>query len=131
MKNVLLTVLFGSNSNSYTISTQSGVCVCIYIYTLVLHNTGKPCFMPGIHSWKVLRKSISRKLNTTFPFKECISKGLGEWQPHPIQCMTIPLVNIWTCRVHMYCIHTIHTFLYNIHIYIYIYIYIIYLFIYS
>ena len=35
---------------------------------------------------------------------------------HSIQWMTIPLVDIQTCRVYMYCTYSTHTFLYNIFI---------------
>jgi len=43
--------------------------------------TGRSHFMLGLFSWKTLHKS-----NPEFPFKRCISWGLGDWQPHPIQC---------------------------------------------
>ena len=36
-KNVSLKVLFGNNGNSYTVSTQSDMCLCIYTY--ILRNT--------------------------------------------------------------------------------------------
>jgi len=36
--------------------------------------------------------------------KQCISWGLVDWQPRPIQRMTIPQVDIWTCRAYIYCI---------------------------
>jgi hypothetical protein len=36
-KNVSLEVLFGTNSNSYTVSTHSDMCICICTY--MLHNT--------------------------------------------------------------------------------------------
>jgi len=80
--------------------------------------TGSSCFMPGLCSWK---SHTNRTLNSYV--KQCISSGLGEWKPHSIDCMTIPLAYIWTCRVHTH-IHThtrarTHT---HTHIYIYIYI---------
>jgi len=28
--------------------------------------------------------------------------------------MTIPLVDVWTCRVYMYCMYSIYTFLYSV-----------------
>jgi hypothetical protein len=34
-KNVSLAVLFGSNGNSYTISTQSYMCVHVYIFFII------------------------------------------------------------------------------------------------
>jgi hypothetical protein len=37
--NISLAVLFGSNSNSYTVSTLSGMCV----YTHILHNRDAGC----------------------------------------------------------------------------------------
>jgi hypothetical protein len=48
--------------------------------------------------------------------KRCISWGLRKWQPHPVWCTTIPLVDIQTCRVYMYFVYSIYTFLYNIFI---------------
>jgi len=75
--------------------------------------TDAPCIMPGICSWKTVHKSKSHKSNTKFPLNTVYFLwGLGDWQPHPIYCMTIPLVDIWTCRVYMCCIYKI--FLYNI-----------------
>ena len=52
-------------------------------------NTSRTYFTPGICSRETLRKS-----NTQFPFKKCISRGLDDWQPNPVLCMTIPLVDI-------------------------------------
>ena len=51
--------------------------------------------------------------------KWCISLGLGDRQSHPIQRVTVPLVDIETCRVYMYCIYSIYTFLYSIHTFVY------------
>jgi len=50
------------------------ICTCI----------GRPRFTPGIRSWKTWRKSTQNS-----HLKQCISWGLGDWQPHRIQCMTI------------------------------------------
>ena len=50
--------------------------------------------------------------------KWCISWGSEDWESHPIQCTTTPLVDIRACRVNMLCIYSIHTFLYNTFIYI-------------
>ena len=50
--------------------------------------------------------------------KQCISCGLGDGQPHPICCMTVPLVDIQTCQVYMYCVYCIHTFICNVFIYL-------------
>jgi hypothetical protein len=61
--------------------------------------TGRSCFIPGIHSWKMLRKS-----NTRFPFKSVFPGDSEDWQPHPIQCMTKPLVDLQTCKVYNYSI---------------------------
>jgi hypothetical protein len=36
---------------------------------------------------KKSRKSKLRKSSTKFPFKTLYFMGLGDWQPHPIQCM--------------------------------------------
>jgi hypothetical protein len=33
--------------------------------------------------------------------KHCVSWGLGDWQPHSMLCVTTPLVDIRTLRVHM------------------------------
>jgi hypothetical protein len=30
--------------------------------------------------------------------------GLEDWQPPPLHCMTRPLIDVWICRVYMYCI---------------------------
>jgi hypothetical protein len=41
-------------------------------------------------------------LKTKFPFKMVYfwgGGGVGDWQLHPVECMTIPLVDIQTCRV--------------------------------
>ena len=51
--------------------------------------------------------------------KQCISWVLGDWQPHPLQCMTIPLEDIRTCRVYVYCIYSIYTFIFSIHTFLY------------
>ena len=48
-----------------------------------------------------------------------ISWWLGDWQPHPIYCITIPLVDIQICRVCMHCICSIYAFLYRIHTFLY------------
>jgi hypothetical protein len=53
--------------------------------------------------------------------KQCISWGLGDW-PHPIQRLTIPLVNMQTCKVYVLYIQNIYIYIY-IYFYIYIYIY--------
>ena len=60
-------------------------------------------------------------LNQTqyFHLKQCISSGLGDWKPYPVQCTTIPLVGICICGVYMCCIYSICTFLYSIHTYLY------------
>jgi len=79
----------------YTISVQAG---------LILHHL---CFSKMSHKLK------SCKSITNSPFKQCILWGLGEWQPHPIQCMTIPLLYIQTCRVHTYCIYNIYIYIYS------------------
>jgi len=50
-------------------------------------------------------------------FKQCISWGV--WQFHPIQCMTIPLVNVQSYRVQVYCICSIYTFIYTINTFLY------------
>ena len=44
----------------------------------------------------------SRMSNTNSHLKQCISKVLGDWQPHPIYCMIIPLADIRTCRIYKY-----------------------------
>ena len=49
---------------------------------------------------------------------QCISCVLGDWQPHPIWCVTALLKYIQTCRVCMYSIYSIYTFLYNMFIYV-------------
>ena len=40
--------------------------------------------------------------------KQCISWGLGDWHPHDIKFMIIPLVGIRTCRVYIYFIYSIY-----------------------
>jgi hypothetical protein len=62
--------------------------VLLSLLLWVVFYTGRSHFMPGLHSWKTLRKS-----NTKFPLQPCISWGLSDWQPNPIQCMTIPKVD--------------------------------------
>jgi len=56
-------------------------------------------------------------LKHKIPIWNCISWGLRDWQLHPISCMTIPLVDIRACRIYMYCIYNMYTFLYYIFIY--------------
>ena len=86
---------------------------CIYTkgYIIINHNTGRSCFMPGLHSCKTLCK-----WNTKFPFKTKYSWGLADWQPHHIYCMTIPLVNIWTWRICMYRIYSTYVYLHTVYI---------------
>jgi len=66
--------------------------------------TSRSRFTPELCSWK-----MSRKSNTKFPFKMVYFLELWNWQPQSIQSMTIPLVDIWTCTVHMYCIYSSYT----------------------
>jgi len=54
--------------------------------------------------------------------KWCIFLGLGDRQSHAMQCVAVPLVDVQTCTICMYCIYIyIYT---HTHTYIYIYIYI-------
>jgi hypothetical protein len=89
---------------------------CIYTkgYNIINHNTGRFCFMPGLHSCKTLCK-----WNTKFPFKTMYSWRLAGWQPHHIYYMTIPLVDICTWRIRMYCIYSIYAHLHTVRIYFY------------
>jgi len=66
---------------------------------------------------------MSHKSNTKFPFKMVYFLGVRGLTFHPIWCMSIPVVDMQTCRVCMYCIYSIHTFLNYIYIYIYLFIY--------
>jgi len=61
------------------------------------------------------RENCCTNRTQNFHLKQYISGGLWGWQPHLVQCMTIPLMDIWTCRVYMYCIYGIHMFLYKVH----------------
>jgi len=73
------------------------VCVCMCVLNVVSSrrrcNIGRSCFTAGLHSCRT-----SHKFNTKFPFKQCILWWLGDWQPHPLYCMTVPLVDM-NCRV--------------------------------
>jgi len=75
--------------------------------------------MPGLYSWKAWHKLKCENCTQIPHLKQCISLGLWDWQLDPKYCMTIPLVDIWTCRVYMYCIYSIHTCLYSIHTFLY------------
>ena len=94
LSTVTYTVLFNKNSIWRNQTTSRSYC------------------MPELCSWK-----MSCKSNTKFPFTAVYFLGLWNWQPHSTQSMTIPLVDIQTCTVHMYCIYSTYTFLYNIFIY--------------
>ena len=63
----------------------------------------------------MLHKSKSHISNTNFPFKTRYFLGVMGLTTYPTQRTTIPLVDIWTCRVHTYCMYSIYTFLYSIH----------------
>jgi len=79
----------------------------VHLATSSIKHTGRSCFMPGLCLWK---SHTNWTLNSHV--KQCISSGLGEWKPHSIDCMTIPLAYIWTCRVHIYIYTHTHTHIY-------------------
>jgi hypothetical protein len=74
------------------------------------YTTGRSQLMPGLHSWK--KKSHKNKNQAdrvqNSHLNQCFSWGLGDLWPHPIQCMTIPLVHIWNFRVYTYDMYSIH-----------------------
>jgi len=56
-----------------------------------------------------------KNLTQNFHFKQCILWWLGDLQPHPIYCMTVPLVDM-NCSVCVcVCVFVIYTFIYSIH----------------
>ena len=93
---------------SFQIITSNSVCFCHRLYMQV-------SFYARVRSCKMSRQSKSHKSNTKFPFKTVYYLGVRDWQPHPIQRLTIPLVAIWS----IYCIYSIYTFLYSIHTFLY------------
>jgi hypothetical protein len=80
----------------------------------ITNNTGRSCFMPGLYSCKMLCK-----WNTKYPFKTTYSQWLADQQPHHIHCMTIPLVDIQTWRICMYCTYSIYVYLHTVYIHFY------------
>jgi len=74
---------------------------------------GSSCFTPGLRSWKSHTKQNRTNWTQNSHFKQCNSWGLRDWQLHPIYCMTIPLVDIWLCRVYMYCLNSVCTFMFG------------------
>ena len=58
---------------------------------------------------KKMRKLKSRKSKAEFPFKTVYFLRFNGSTPHPIQCMTTPLVDIRTCRVYNYILYVHHT----------------------
>jgi len=60
------------------------------------------CFTLGLCSWQMCNRTQNSHL------RRCISQGLEIWQHHPIHCMTISLVGIWTCTVYIHCLYSIY-----------------------
>ena len=94
-----LTRLPVMNTISHINTCLIAVFICINTYT-----QAGLVFCQGYISEKCCANQIQN-----FHLKHCISWGLGDWQPHPKHCMIIPLGDIWTCRVHMYCIYSTYT----------------------
>ena len=65
-------------------------------------------YIPGEHHTNLTQNSH---------FKQCFLWELGDLQPHPIYCMTVPLVDI-NCKVCV-CVCVLYTFLYSIHTFLY------------
>jgi len=86
----------------------------------ILHqnvNTGRSCFMPGLHSWKMLCKLKSRKINMKFPFKtvyflevrELTSSSFIVYDSNTsghkdLQTMS----SVYTVYIHFYTIYSIY-----------------------
>jgi hypothetical protein len=69
-------------------------------------NTGRSHFMLGFFSWK-----NTAQIKHKFPFTALY---FLYWQPQPVECMTILVVDIQTSKVCSYCTYSIHIFLYHI-----------------
>jgi len=89
-------------------------------------NVGWSCFTPGLHSSKMLHK-----WNTKFLFKGVFHGRSRDFQPHPVSCIAVPLVDIGICGLYILCVQfiyisifTVCIYLYSIYIYIYIYLFI-------
>jgi len=108
----------GSLEHLHRRSSSRYVSVIVFLLLLLLFYTGRSHFMPGLHSWKTLRKS-----NTKFLLQASISWGWSDRQPNPIQCMTIPKVDMRGPVEYISVVYTKKKKK-NIYIYIYIYIYI-------
>ena len=70
------------------------------------------CFI--LHHGYVPQKYCSNWTQNSH-LKQRISLGLGGLTTSPIQCMTIPLLDTWTCGIYMHCVYSTYTFLYSIH----------------
>ena len=92
MRNLEDTNCFQCNV-SLQITTSNSVCFYHRLYMQV-------SFYARLRSWKMSRQSKLHKSNTKFPLKQYITWELGDGQPHPIQCITIPLVSITHQRMH-------------------------------
>jgi hypothetical protein len=82
-------------------------------------SAGNSRFTPGLRSLKRHANRNSTSWIQNSHLEQCISWGWGDWQRHPIWCMTTPLVDIRTCRVCMLCVCIIYTFLCTVYIHFY------------
>jgi len=95
------------------------VCVCVCVCRMVLAAAAAGGRGDVILAGLVLRQGYILEHHTNLTqnshFKQCILWWLGDLQPHPIYCITVPLVDM-KCRV---CVCVIYTFIYRIHTLLY------------
>ena len=103
-------------------SSSRYVSVIVFLLLLLLFYTGRSHFMPGLNSWKTLHKS-----NTKFLLQTCIFWRWSDWEPSPIQYITIPKVDMrgpveyvsvmYTKYIYIY-IYSLYICLYTVHLFI-------------
>ena len=92
--------MYSNKNNKYKYSTGDKMDTKCYIGAGLILCQG---YVPDSHeNWK--RKYWTQNSH----LQQCISWGSGDWQPHPIQCTTVPVENIYavySVYIHLYAIY--------------------------